>query len=53
MIHEKNSRVSLGVKELFHPQDSDWILATIPVCRIDTGLPVPVYPHFRLKWVLK
>ena len=41
-LHEKNSRVSLCVQELCHPQDSLWILATIPVRRNNTGLPVPV-----------
>ena len=40
IIHEKNLRVSLFVQELFHPQDSLWILAAIPVCRNNTGLPV-------------
>ena len=39
-VHEKNSRVSLCVQELFHPQDSLWILATIPVCRNNTGVTV-------------
>ena len=33
--------MNLCVQELFHPQDSLLILATILVCRI-TGLPVPV-----------
>ena len=39
MLHERNLRVSLCVQELCHPQDSLWILAAIPVCRNDTGLP--------------
>ena len=30
MVHEKNWRVSLCVQELYHPQDSLWILATTP-----------------------
>ena len=48
MVDEKNSRVSLCVQELFHPQDSLWVLATTLVCR-NTGLPVPVRdPHFYL-----
>ena len=42
MIHEKNSRVSLCVQELYHPQDSLRILATIPESQNHTGLPVPV-----------
>ena len=33
IVHEKNSRVSLCVQELFQPQDSLWILAAIPVSR--------------------
>ena len=49
MVHEKkNSRVSLCAKELFHPQDSLWIIAAILVCR-NTGFPVLVRdPHFYL-----
>ena len=42
MVNDKNWRVSLCVQELYHPQDSLWILATIPVCRNNTGLTVPV-----------
>ena len=44
IIHEKNSRVRLCVQELCHPQDFRWILATIPVWRNNTGL--PVLTHF-------
>ena len=49
MIHEKNLRVSLCVQELCHPQDSLWILVTIPVCRNNTSLPFLVRDsHFHL-----
>ena len=40
MVHEKNWRESLCVQELFDPQNSMGILATILVCRNDTGLSV-------------
>ena len=39
IIHEKNSRVSLCVRELCHPQDS-LNSCNIPVYRNNTGLPV-------------
>ena len=53
MLHEKNSRVSLCVQELFCPQVSLWILATIPVCRNNTGLTVLVHPHIRMTRLLE
>ena len=40
MVHEKNSRLSLCVQEVCHPQDSLLILATIPVYRNNAGFPV-------------
>ena len=47
IIHEKNCRVSLCVKELCHPQNSLWIQAAILVRRNDTSLPVlPRDSHF-------
>ena len=53
MVHEKNSRVSLCVQELCHPQDSLWILAAIPVCRNDTGLTVLDHGlRFFWYWIL-
>ena len=49
IVHEKNWRVSLCVQELYDPQESLWILAAIPVCRNDKGLPVLARdPHFYL-----
>ena len=37
MVHEKNWRVSLCVRELHHPRDFLRILAAIPVCQNTTG----------------
>ena len=53
MVHEKNWRVSLCVQELYHPRDFLGILAAIPVCRNDTGLPVltrGLFWDFWLSW---
>ena len=53
MLHERNWRVCLCVQELCHPQDSLWILASIPVCRNDTGLSTLARdPHFLGFWIL-
>ena len=57
MIHEKNSRLSLDVQELFHPQDSPRILATILACLnmcltvLDRGLRSYLVLDFGLAWL--
>ena len=55
MIHEKNSRVSLCVQELFHPRRSLRTLATSLASRKATVFTVPVYVHSHigvmLDWV--
>ena len=55
MIHEKNSRVSLCVQELFHPRRSLRTLATSLASRKATVFRVPVYVHSHigvmLDWV--
>ena len=44
--------VSLCVQELYHPRDSLWILAAIPICRNLTGLSV-LYRGLRFYLVLE
>ena len=41
------------IQELYHPRDSLWILAAIPVCRNDTGLPVLAFRHVYLTTTLE
>ena len=53
ILHEKNWRVSLCVRELYHPQDFLLILAAILVCRNNTGFPSSIVVPFLFGfWVL-